>query len=141
MKVFLDTNILISGIFFSGNEAKLLQIPEIEFVTSQTVVEELKSVVKNKFISLKIESLKLAIDEVDKAMKDIQIVQDINCSKYISEAKKMVEEINDQKILSAVLASKPDYFITGDRHFYSKKVKTKVKIKKTREILKELKII
>ncbi len=48
----------------------------------------------------------------------------------------MVGGKNDQKILAAILFSKPDYFVTGDKHFYNEKVKTKVKIRKTREILK-----
>ncbi len=91
MKIFLDTNILISGIFFRGNEAKLLRITEVEFITSQTVVEELKHIVKIKFRSLKVESFKLAIEEVDKAIKDIHIVQDVSYDKYIEEAKGRIE--------------------------------------------------
>lgn len=138
MKIFLDTNILISGIFFRGNEAKLLRITEVEFITSQTVVEELKHIVKIKFRSLKVESFKLAIEEVDKAIKDIHIVQDVSYDKYIEEAKELVRGKNDQKIMAAVLFSKPDYFITGDKHFYNNKVESRVKIKRTKEILEQL---
>ena len=109
MKVFIDTNILISGIFFRGNESKLLRIPEVEFITSQTAVEELRHILKIKFRSLKVESLKVAIEEVNKAMKDIHVVQDVTCGKYIKEARKLVKGKNDQKIMAAVLSSKPNY--------------------------------
>lgn len=41
-KVFLNTNVLLSGIFFEGNEAKLLNVMEIDLITSEDVVRELK---------------------------------------------------------------------------------------------------
>ena len=56
IRVFLDTNILISGIFFSGIESKLLSLSKIEFITSDTAVSELKEVVMRKFVSIKAES-------------------------------------------------------------------------------------
>jgi len=47
-KVFLDTNILISGIFFEGNESKVLDMMEVDLITCEDVVEELRKVVKKK---------------------------------------------------------------------------------------------
>lgn len=47
-KVFIDTNILLSGVFFEGNESKILDLVEIDLVTSEDVVEELRKVVKKK---------------------------------------------------------------------------------------------
>jgi len=47
-RIFLDTNILISGIFFEGNEANLLDMTEIDLITCEDVVEELQRVTKNK---------------------------------------------------------------------------------------------
>jgi hypothetical protein len=42
LKVFVDTNILLSGIFFEGNEAKILDLVEIELLTGEDVVDELR---------------------------------------------------------------------------------------------------
>jgi predicted nucleic acid-binding protein len=47
-RVFLDTNILISGIFFEGNESKVLDMVEIDLITCEDVVEELRKVVLKK---------------------------------------------------------------------------------------------
>lgn len=47
-KVFLDTNILLSGIFFEGNEAKILDMIEVDLMTSEDVVRELKSITKKE---------------------------------------------------------------------------------------------
>ena len=34
-KVFVDTNILLSGIFFNGNESKVLDMVELNLVTGE----------------------------------------------------------------------------------------------------------
>jgi predicted nucleic acid-binding protein len=47
--VFLDTNLLISGIFFEGNESKILDMAEIDLITSEDVVRELGKVTIKKF--------------------------------------------------------------------------------------------
>jgi len=45
-RIFLDTNILISGIFFEGNESKILDMVELDLITSEDVVDELKKITK-----------------------------------------------------------------------------------------------
>ena len=47
-RIFLDTNILISGIFFEGNESKILDMVELDLITSEDVVDELKKITKKK---------------------------------------------------------------------------------------------
>lgn len=37
-RVFLDTNILLSGIFFEGNESKILDLVELDLITSEDVI-------------------------------------------------------------------------------------------------------
>jgi len=36
-RIFLDTNVLISGIFFEGNESKILNMIELDLITSEDV--------------------------------------------------------------------------------------------------------
>lgn len=76
MRIFLDTNILISGIFFTGNESRLLDIPNIDFSTSAVAVRELKEVVVRKFASLKVESKRIAFQEIERALGDIRIIEE-----------------------------------------------------------------
>ena len=45
-RVFLDTNILLSGIFFEGNESRVLDLVELDLITSEDVVNELHEVVR-----------------------------------------------------------------------------------------------
>lgn len=38
-RVFIDTNILLSGIFFEGNESKVLDLLEVDLITSEDVLD------------------------------------------------------------------------------------------------------
>jgi putative PIN family toxin of toxin-antitoxin system len=141
-RVFVDANVLISGIFFKGNESKLLSALNVELITSDTVIKEIYDVARLKFKSLKISTQKIALQEIENALKDIsEIIKKEKYISYLPEVEKLVKSEDDRSILAAVLFTKPDYFVTGDKHFYSEAVKKKVKIKKTKEVLKELKII
>ena len=40
-KIFVDTNVVISGTFFEGNESKLLSLEDVVLHTSDVVVKEL----------------------------------------------------------------------------------------------------
>jgi len=51
-RIFLDTNILISGIFFEGNESKILDMPEVELITCEDVVYELRRNTRNPKMNL-----------------------------------------------------------------------------------------
>lgn len=60
-KVFVDTNILLSGIFFSGNESRILEMVELDLVTAADVVDELRMVVKRKLKYLGERTFEIAI--------------------------------------------------------------------------------
>lgn len=47
-RVFVDTNILLSGIFFEGNEPMILDLMEVNLIASEDAVVELRKVVKKK---------------------------------------------------------------------------------------------
>ena len=50
MRIFLDANILISGIIFKGKEHELLiKNKNIFFITSEDVLEETRAVIIEKF--------------------------------------------------------------------------------------------
>ncbi len=141
-KAFLDTNILISGIFFSGLESKLLALGDLEFVTADICKEEILEVTKRKYKSFGIKTLDIAVREVENSFADIEILPERKYKNRIDEAKIMLpNKINDQKILAAVLTSNPDYFVTGDKDFDSEGIKKGVNIVTTRNLLKELGVI
>lgn len=89
-KVFLDTNILISGIFFEGNESEILDMVELDLITSEDVIDELKKITKKKLKYLGNRTLEIALLEVDRALFDIDILPRERYEGNILEAKKMI---------------------------------------------------
>ena len=141
-RVFLDANIIISGTFFVGNEARILSLGDIDLMTSDLVVEEVKEVVARKFKSLRVESRRIGLVEVERAFIDFdKIVDEAEYSQKISEAEKIVHKKKDSKILAAVLALKPDYFITGDDDFFIPEVQQSVPVMRTKEFLEKYGIL
>jgi predicted nucleic acid-binding protein len=47
--------------------------------------------------------------------------------------------LKDVPILAAVLSVKPNYFLTGDSHFFTDKIKSVVKVITAKEFLDEIK--
>ncbi|MBI4654621.1 MAG: putative toxin-antitoxin system toxin component, PIN family [Nitrospirae bacterium] len=137
--IFLDTNILISGIFFEGNESKILDLVEIELLTSDDVVNELYEVINKKLKYLKERSLEIALLEVNRALADIQIIYRTVYSRKIKEAEGLITHKRDAPILAAVLSVKPDYFLTGDSHFFNEKIKDIVTVVTAKDFLEEIK--
>lgn len=138
-KVFLDTNIFLSGIFFEGNEAKILDLVEIQLVTCDNVVAELREVVSKKLRYLKDRTLEIALLETERAISDIEIIPEIKYNKKIKEAEALITHKKDSHILAAVLYAKPDFLITGDSHFFTERVKKVVRVVNAKEFLDAVK--
>jgi putative PIN family toxin of toxin-antitoxin system len=138
-KVFLDTNILVSGIFFEGNESRILDLVELDLVTSEDVVDELRKVVKKKLKYLKERPFEIAISETEKAITDISIIPRSKYNHKLKEAEALVTYKKDAPILAAVLYAKPDYFLTGDGHFFTDKIKSIVNVATAKEFLAKIK--
>ncbi|MDI3543238.1 MAG: hypothetical protein PWP57_842 [Candidatus Atribacteria bacterium] len=137
-KVFLDTNILLSGIFFEGNEAKLLNIMEVDLITSEDVVCELKIVAKKKLKSLGKRPLEIALLEIDKALYDVEVLPRDVYKDKLPEAKRLIAHEKDVPILAAALYADVDYLLTGDSHFFTDEIKAIIKVGTTREFLDEI---
>lgn len=134
-RVFLDTNILLSGIFFEGNESRVLDLVELDLITSEDVVNELHEVVRKKLKYLKERTLEIALAETEKALSDIVIIPRSKYSHKIKEAEKLIRHKKDVPILAAVLYAKPDYFLTGDGHFDEDRIKDKISVMNAKEFL------
>lgn len=138
-KVFVDTNILLSGIFFDGNESKILDLVELDFVTSEDVVDELRRVVRKKLKYLKESTLEIALAETEKALTDISIIPRAKYSHKLKDAASLINHKKDIPILAAVLYVKPDYFLTGDGHFFTDRIKHKVNVLTAKEFFAKIK--
>jgi predicted nucleic acid-binding protein len=138
-KIFLDTNILLSGIFFEGNESRILAKIELNLVTSADVVDELTSVVKRKLKYLKGRTFEIAFAEMEKALSDVFIIPRSKYKNKLKDAEALITHKKDVPILAAVMYAKPDYFLTGDAHFFTDKIKDVVNVSTAKEFITKFK--
>jgi predicted nucleic acid-binding protein len=138
-KVFIDTNILLSGIFFEGNESSILDMVELDLITSEDAVVELRRVVRKKLKYLKERTFEIALAETEKALTDIVVIPRTKYSHKLKEAEFLIKHKKDIPILAAVLYVKPDYFLTGDAHFSTDSIKSIVNVITARDFLAKIK--
>ena len=107
MKIFLDTNVLVSGFATRGLCADLIRLvlAEHELVVGEVVLRELKRVLTRK-IELPAETIQEII-----AFLEQQTVQPT--PKAVSSIP--VRDEDDQWVLASALAAKVEVLVTGDK--------------------------
>jgi len=130
--------VLISGIFFEGNGSKILNMIELDLITSEDVINELKKITKKKLKYLGGRTLEIALLEIDRALCDIEILPRKRYMEKFAKAKQLIAHEKDMPMLAAALYAKVDYLLTGDSHFFTNKVKAVIKVRTTREFLDEI---
>ena len=107
MKVFLDTNVLVSGFATRGLCADVIRLvlAEHELITADVVLNELKRVLKHK--------IQLPGEQIQEILTflESQTVQ----PKPISPSSIPVRDEDDQWVLASALVAKADVFVTGDK--------------------------
>ena len=107
MKVFLDTNVLLSGFATRGLCADVIRLvlAEHELITADVVLNELKRVLKHK--------IELPGEQIQEILTflESQTVQ----PKPISLSSIPVRDEDDRWVLASELAAKADVFVTGEK--------------------------
>ena len=110
MKVVLDTNVLVSGIFYSGPPAVILRAwkrGKISLVTSPKILDEYKRVVEE-----------LAIQfpgvEIQPILELIVVYSEVCSPPPLAEP--VCEDPSDDKFFSAALEAGAKIIVSGDKH-------------------------
>ena len=138
VSIFLDSNVILTGTFFSGPESVLLSLTGFDFMTADICLEEVLAVVRRKFRKMGPEAERIVIDEVKRSFSDMKIIQIKDYRKELEITKNLVKGKNDQKVLAAVLHVKPDFFVTGDKDFHTKQIKKLTNVVNTSTTLNAL---
>ena len=128
LRVFIDANTLISGLFFDGPESQVLSrgiLGTIDVMTCRFVVNEVKEVIRRKFPEERI--------DIDGILSAITIVE----TEATGRAAKLIRDKKDILVLNTALKHKPDYFITGDKDFHTLEIKKQIRIVTTKEFLEK----
>ena len=138
MRVAVDTNVLLSGLFFRGNERKVLQMAlnhEITLVIPETVVIETLNNIRKKFPNHP--ELDEAKEVLRHVMSQSEIVEITQAKIFFEEAKSNIRHENDAPILAACMHAKPDCLITGDKDFSKLERPVHFNIMTARQFLEE----
>lgn len=134
----LDTNVLISALFWHGPPHKLLRLIEkgnITLCTTPLLLEELRNVLNRPFLSPFIKSHKTSCEEL---IASIFEIAELYPNKIIEPVVK--NDPDDDKVLSCALVSGAKYIITGDFHLLDLKKWTDILILSPQQFLNNIKV-
>jgi putative PIN family toxin of toxin-antitoxin system len=114
MKVILDTNVLVSGIFFKGPPYRIFQIwkkGQIEIVISHEILAEYRRVIQD---------LSTHFPHIDISNLFEMITLKAHLTLALALHPQICDDPDDDKFFSAALASKTSIIISGDKHLLDK---------------------
>ena len=128
IRVTTDTNILVSGFQFHGNERKLLYLAvdeKIIFVLSPQIVDEFERVLIKKF--------SYSLDEASDAVEFIYEICELIEPESKLEAVK--DDPTDNKILECAYDGEVEFIVSGDDHLLELEAFEGIPIVRTKRML------
>jgi putative PIN family toxin of toxin-antitoxin system len=128
MKAVLDTNVFISGIFWTGASRKTLELwrdGKYTVVASLASVSEVEAVLKDFKIGLPDDHIAVWIDLIV-----------ANC--MLVEPDEKIDDPDDNMFLEAAVAAEADYIVSQDNHLLKLKEFRGIKIVRPEEFNKLL---
>lgn len=131
MRIILDTNVFISGIFFSGPPSQILKAWEkqrLQIVLSQQILVEYQIVAENI-------SSKFPLVDISPIIELITIYGQFIDTQGVEIT--ICEDPDDDKFIECAIAGKCDIIVSGDRHLLKLADYKGIKILKPRDFLEQ----
>ena len=122
MKIFLDTNVLISAIVFGGKPRKILEAVfrgELKLFLSEYILDELKAVLQRPKFGFPPEVIRTILSELH------TIGNIVTPSKRIFEIQ---EDPDDNRIIECAVEGSANYIVSGDTHLLNLKQYQNVRV-------------
>ena len=126
MRVVIDTNVLISALFWVGRPKRLLNLVrsgKIDFITSEPLLTELKAVCTSKA-----KPFQLSKSEAEKIIDHVKDIAEEIVS--LKSKVTLCKDEADNRVLECALDGKADCIVTGDKDLLSLKSFKGIKIVK-----------
>ena len=120
MRVFLDTNVLVSAFATRGVCADVLRVvlAEHTLVTSEVVLRELARVLR-----IRIRLPARIIDEIEAFLREYEVI-----AKPAAPSNMPIRDKADRWVLASAIEGRADVMVTGDRDFLDVADKAPIKI-------------
>ncbi len=131
IRVVLDTNVIISAIFWRGSPYKVMKKAlqrEFDLVTSTAILEEVSDRLGNKF-DMPAEEIKKLLDILLSHSHLVEPKTKVNAVK---------EDEADNKIIECAIDGKAEFIVTGDHHLLKLKEYRGIRIITPTELLETL---
>ncbi len=135
-KVVLDTNSLISGLLWDGNEARIIRKAEkreIRLFISQEILEELEGVLKREKFSKRLEDKEYT---VEKAVAKIALIATL--IKPVHKINVIKEDPDDNRILECAVSVQASVIVSGDSHLLDLKTFAGIDVITASEFIKQM---
>ena len=114
MKAVLDTNVLVSGTFWTGKSfeiIKLLELKGLGLILSKELIDEYNETINSEEIIDKIENKNLIVNEIiKKIISEAEIVEPSQKFEVVKG------DPDDNKILECAVEGKADFIVSQDSH-------------------------
>jgi len=134
MKIVLDTNVIISGLFWNGLPGKVLEKALKEHTlcfTSETLTELKTTLLYPKFAS-HFQKLDFTIDEFLTQITENALV----VSEPLQKISVIKEDPSDNKFLACAISCQASFIVSGDNHLLKLKNFKNIPIVQPKEFLK-----
>ncbi|MSP38238.1 MAG: putative toxin-antitoxin system toxin component, PIN family [Deltaproteobacteria bacterium] len=119
VRVVLDTNVYVSALLWTGIPHRLLRLAEegdLALVTSPSILEELRDVLRRPKFRLRIRTLQTSVAELmESLLSVVEVIPDSVMEPVIKR------DPDDDKILACAVAAQAPWLISGDDHLLSLK--------------------
>jgi putative PIN family toxin of toxin-antitoxin system len=108
-KAVLDTNVLISSLFWKGPSRHTVDLAianKIKSITSPEILEEVEAVLYEDFPQV-------PYDKIEGVIRDILSYSQLIIPRHATVKK--LRDIKDTKIIACALSAKAEYIVTGDK--------------------------
>lgn len=137
MRIVLDNNVFISGIFWKGIPNEIIKLAEknkFEIFTTLEILSELFRVLKREKFKLLFKEGKITFEEVSEKILEIVKI----CSPK-SKVKVITEDPEDNKFLACAISCQASFIISGDDHLLKLKEFQDIPIVSAKEFLRIIK--
>ena len=110
LRVTADTNVIVSGLNFSGNPRRILQMAEdgvIQLAISDAILDEVVKVLRREKFGWEEEEIRRSLRQISRFAEHVEPKQRIDV---------VTEDPSDNRILECAAASGSKYLVSGDKH-------------------------